>query len=312
MDERILRELLSDIMGQLGHALEKKGKSKEALPYFEDLVQSEPTSALAWYNLGDTLLALGRYATAVESLRKAIELAGPGVPLFHYDLGLALHRLGRFEEAVEELRPLAERLDRAQSNLGLAAASTLAVSYGELGNRRQAIETLVPALHLAADLLANLGRFHLLEKSWDEAVRFYGAAAAIAPDSEDVAHGFGSSLMNLGRHEEAGCQLAHATELDPKCADAWYDRGVNLARTKEAKRARNCFEKAIEVKPNHAWAHYDLACLDALAGKKAAAFRNLRKALDLGLDDGKHVLEDPDLKILRGDAEWKEIRSRLP
>ncbi len=71
---------------------ERSGALPLALDLYEAAVRHKPNSALAWYNLGDALLALKRFEEAVIALRKAVELS-PKTTLFHYDLNSGIEML---------------------------------------------------------------------------------------------------------------------------------------------------------------------------------------------------------------------------
>jgi tetratricopeptide (TPR) repeat protein len=317
---RQLREELGNLVGgaltDLGHSLEKKDKPEEALIVFRQAAEMQPEVPLAWYNLGDTLLALGRYQEAIAALEKARALA-PEAALVHYDLGLAFYRLEKWEEAAECFGRIAKgdpQLRRAWSVLGLSALTNLALSVGEMGFWTQAREALRPALKKATEVLYNMGRFCLRDGEFREAGRLFVLAAELAPNSEDILHGAGTALLKLKEWEKAETYLARAVKAYPTCRDAWYDRGVALAKQGRGNlrsAARKCFGKVLKLDPKHAWAEYDLACLDALAGKPESAFRRLERAIALGLDDARHILRDPDLKVLRRDVRWKTIAERV-
>jgi len=124
----------------------------------------------------------------------------------------------------------------------------------------------------------------------------------------------GAALMNLGEWQEAERYFDRATTLKPPCANAWYDRGVNLARRKDPAlrpRARGCFEEALRIDPAHFWAHYDIACLEALEGRIDEAFAGLDQAVLYGLADTAHIGADDDLATLRGDSRWKRLLRKL-
>jgi tetratricopeptide (TPR) repeat protein len=308
--------LLADMSRQLGHVLERKERPEEALVEFEEAVRLEPQEAVNWFNLGDTLLALGRHREAREALRRSIDLDRTNW-LAYYDYALVLYHLGDFETAAGVFREMVRRdpeLKRAVLNPGLSALTNLALCIGEMGYWRQAAETLKPALKQSVSILYNLGRFHLRDKDYAEALKYLSMAGDLEPDGEDALHGAAVALMNLGRFEEAETFFKRALEADPSCADAWYDRGVNVARRKDPRRrplARKHFLRVLDLKPDHAWAHYDLACLDALSGKLGAAFQRLERALAAGFKDRDHLLADLDLKPLRKDPRWKDLVTRL-
>ncbi len=58
-------------------------------------------------------------------------------------------------------------------------------------------------------------------------------------------------------------------------------------------------------------AHYNLACLHALAAESDRAFTHLQEAIRHGWRNREHLLGDGDLESLRGDPRWRETLERL-
>jgi tetratricopeptide (TPR) repeat protein len=83
--------------------------------------------------------------------------------------------------------------------------------------------------------------------------------------------------------------------------------GLAYARLRFSARARACFRKSLQLAPDHAWSHYDLACLDALEGKRNRAFDHLMQAAACGFRDIGHLRRDSDFRSLRRDKRWKEL-----
>jgi len=296
-----------------GFRAKRQGKLQTALEHYTHAILAQPDSALAWYNCGDVLLALGRYEESIPPLTKAVELS-PETKLYHYDLGLALYYLNRYKEASREFAGIVAddpQLKRASSTLVLSSLTNLALSQGRLGRPDEAANTFAPARQTAIDVLYNLGRLMLLAKRPAEAIDPLQAAALLAPDSEEIIHGVGRALSELKRDSEAAPFLVRATTLNPRCTDAWYDLGRVLLRLKQRKKARSCYLTTLRLDPKYAWAYYDLACLDALEHKPDAAFKNLEKAVALGVRHVRHLHRDPDLRYLRADVRWKALVAKV-
>ena len=275
---------LHDCRLSVGFRAERLGELQTALEHYTHAILAQPDSALAWYNCGDVILALGRYEESIPPLTKAVELS-PETKLYHYDLGLALYYLNRYKEAIREFTGIVAddpQLKRASSTLVLSSLTNLALSQGRLGRPDEAANTFAPARQTAVDILYNLGRLMLLAKRPAEAIDPLQAAALLAPDSEEIIHGVGRSLSELKRDSEAVPFLVRATKLNPRCADAWYDLGLVLLRLKQRKKARSCYLTTLRLDPKHAWAYYDLACLDAQSTSRMPLSRTLRKRLPLG------------------------------
>lgn len=300
---------LHDFFIDIGLRAERSGALTLAADLYEAAVQSQPDSALAWYNYGDALLQLKRRDEAIKALRRAVQLS-PKTALFCYDLGLALYEVGRYAEAREAFAPIVARdpnLERASSNLGLSSMTNLALCDMELGHPDTAAQVLDPARKTAVSLLYNLGKLHYRAKHLAEALQLVQAAAALDAKSEDVVHLLGCILMDSKRERDALEVLKRATKLNPRCAYAWYDLGVTRVRLRQRKPARADLLKARKLAPNYPWVYYDLACLDALDRKADAAFKNLELALMHGFHNVGHMQRDPDLRTLRRDNRWKAL-----
>ena len=158
---------------------------RSTLEKHKKAVEEQPDSAWAWYRYGDTLLGLGRTEEALPALRKAVRLS-PETVLFHYDLGLALYDLNESEAASQEFAGIVAndpQLRCASSGVVLAAVTNLALSQEKLGQRDEAIQTLLPALDTAVGILFNLGFLHFRAKRFELALPYAQAAYILRPNN---------------------------------------------------------------------------------------------------------------------------------
>lgn len=82
--------------------------------------------------------------------------------------------------------------------------------------------------------------------------------------------------------------------------------GVAATQKGEIDMARRFFEQAWQVGELPS-APFNLACLDARAGKTDAAFKQLDRALAAGFDEEETLLSDPDLNSLRGLPQFSAV-----
>jgi Tfp pilus assembly protein PilF len=118
-------------------------------------VERNPTSWLAYNNLGNALFETGRLPEAIDAYQKALQL-NPNMIEAHNNLGLLLARTGHPEEAIENYQlalKFSPHFALAQTNLANALAS--------VGRVQEAVENYQQAL-LAnphdTDALAGLAR----------------------------------------------------------------------------------------------------------------------------------------------------------
>jgi tetratricopeptide (TPR) repeat protein len=78
-----------------------------------------------------------------------------------------------------------------------------------------------------------------------------------------------------------------------------YDQGLRID------------EKLSRLEPNNPLVFYNLACSYSLIGQVDLAAHALKKALTLGYRDFKWLAKDPDLRTLRKDPVFLEIKAKI-
>jgi quercetin dioxygenase-like cupin family protein len=84
----------------------------------------------------------------------------------------------------------------------------------------------------------------------------------------------------------------------------WAFRAAPLTRSDPA-RAREILAEGLDAHPESASLHYNLACLEAVAGDREAALASLRRAIELRPDVAEWAGDDEDFESLRDDPEFK-------
>jgi Flp pilus assembly protein TadD len=279
----------------------------------EQMVEDDPEDPAAWLAYGKALLEVNRNDEAVQALEKSLQL-NPNAVDVRYHLGDALAEDGRLDEAAQQFWYLAcddPELEEPLSVPGLSALMRRADCQGALGRWSEAVSTVRPAVLLAVDALGHVAYIHQMAGAHEQAAALYSICLLLTPGDPGLLHGAGYNKMKLGDLEEALNDLGQALKLDPKTPELWYDYGIVLARMKRRSEARPIFRKALRLDAKFFWAWYDLACLDALEGKPAAAFRNLSRAIDCGFKDAAYLLQDQDFHGIREDPRWKMILDRI-
>jgi tetratricopeptide (TPR) repeat protein len=159
-------EDIAGASGDLARLLVKRGRTAEAISYFEATTKAKPDIAEFWADLGDALVRTGRIDAGIEALRKAIDLDS-SFPRFHAQLGDALAAKGDLAGQETEYKA-ACNLDKNDPLLAnqrasrFVALAKLQISHSELG---EAAANLDKALQLDPNgLYAYLVRAQLLEK----------------------------------------------------------------------------------------------------------------------------------------------------
>ena len=199
------------------NCLALQGRLAEAERELRQLVRQHPGLALAWYNLGKTLLDQGRHEEAADCCcRRAVEL-DPALSDAHMNLGGALHALERFEEAEQAHRQhLALQPDSAAGRCNLAS---VLMDRGRFAEAVAVCEQGIARSHDAADLHYVLGTALTHQGMMIPALGAFRTAARLAPENARAAGACGSVLCQTGHHEEGMKWLERALKLQPEAPD---------------------------------------------------------------------------------------------
>jgi tetratricopeptide (TPR) repeat protein len=92
----------------------------------------------------------------------------------------------------------------------------------------------------------------------------------------------GVAASKAGNLEEAIAKFTHGTEVNPKCADCYYNIGFAYSQKKDYEKAEAAYKKAIEVKTDYAEAYNGLAGIYNAQHKFDDAAAASAKASELG------------------------------
>jgi tetratricopeptide (TPR) repeat protein len=130
------------------------------------------------------------------------------------------------------------------------------IEYTQINRYEQATETFERAARLTDDesieqeAWVNKGAAHAQLDEYDAAIGAYKDALRIDDESEHAASAetnLAYALWEAGRTEQALEHSERAVEIDPRFAQAWYNRGFFLAERGLAEDAVHCFNNATRL-----------------------------------------------------------------
>ncbi len=256
-----------------------------ALQMFSHAIEIDPTYARAYAGIADCCSFLYMYAgshtahreQAEAASRRAIEL-NPESADAHASRGVALSLSDSYEEAEKEFE-IAMFLD---ARLYEAYYFYARVAFAQ-GKLERAIE--------------------LYERSSDVNPHDYQAPLLVA-----------QSYADLGRQAEAeasrrrGIQLAEARlKLNPDDSRARYMGANGLVALGEYEKGLDWARQALAMDPGEPMILYNVACIQALAGRVEEAIDTLERAVRSGLNQKGWLEHDSNLDPLRGNPRYHAL-----
>ncbi len=254
--------------GSVGHILSMDGKTKLALPYFENAISSgDYVTAELFANYAYALKESGQPAKAEEALRKALTLDPNHYKVLAQQGNLLMAR-GQISEAVTLFtRSLKQVPGYQTARINLAAAY---VNLGEVENAAREYAEALKRDEYCSRAWSGLGVIVFRTGKLDEAEALYRRALVRASktDEAEARSRLGEVLASLQRPAEAEAELARALALDSRSWGARQNLASLLAQRGQYSEAIQHYERVVqEIAPD------------------AVLLGNLALALEL---DGKH------------------------
>ena len=291
-----LRKSPNDMVAlyNLAAAETTEGKYSEAAGNYKRVVDLNPNDARAWNGLGVALEDSGDGQAAAQAFQKALS-ANPDLTDAMFNLARSQLDHGDPSAAAQSFRAVLQQTPNDAS-----AHSGLAQALLKEGNEAAAESEFETALRLDPenlDALEGLGQLDLNRGDGAKAINLLEKASVRSPDDSVVRQELAVAYAQGGRYADAKQQLDLALRLSPNDpqvhamlsqvyaamgdlrqaiaeqqqvmrsnatdADAWNNLGVLEARDGNANAARDDFEHALRIAPDHAAAKANLARLNA-------------------------------------------------
>jgi FkbM family methyltransferase len=253
--ERLYRACLQaqpahgDALRGLAMILLDKRELTEAGQCIGDLLNLNPSDAIAQFIAGEVARFGNKLDQAVASYRKAIDL-DPAFVAAHGNLGIALEALSRFDEAArccERILEIAPQSDQAMFNL-----ASLARRMGDFEKARALFEQVVVLNPQAADAHFELARMAADRNNAEDAIGHLRAAVAINPGVSIWWDQLGIALHAQQKLAEARACFESAVDVAPESAGSWNNLGNILGESGEAAKALECLRQAVLLSPEFA------------------------------------------------------------
>jgi tetratricopeptide (TPR) repeat protein len=261
-------------LANLGNIYFMAEKYDSAIDALRRAIELSPKQAENHSDLGDALAANKQYAEAEESYRRAIEL-DPKYAVTYADLADVYMKMNRADDAVQLLLKSAEIKPRARPYIDL----------GDIYRSQEKSEEVLGAYKKAAelepqnvDVLEKVAYFFAASKSYADALEWYTRIIALTPKDARAYRNRADEYIALGQLENAEKDLEIASELDPDAAFLQIRYADLLIHKGDFERAEERARKAVE-RTNESPAKFILGLSQLAQGKYLDSIDTYRSAV---------------------------------
>lgn len=216
---------------------------EESIVLHNRIINEEPYSYLAWYNLGQAYSCVGDYEKALNAYEYAY-LIEPEFELGYQDRGDLLFELGRYEEALECYNEWYQ-LSGPDAELLVQIAHC----YLKMGDYDKANRLFKKANRLDPyndEVYYLIGQCHYEKEEYVSAIHQYQKAIRLESLREEYFAALGSAYCRLGEFAKSHYYYQKAEEIGPEQTYIWKKHGLFLYSIGEHEEALNILDEGIE------------------------------------------------------------------
>jgi len=273
-----LNPKLPGVQLNLGLAEFKQGEFQSAIRPLETALQDDPSSRQAQTLLGISYYGAKRFPEAIKYL-EPIAQADPDNTELHHILAQSCLFAKKYQCALDEFRQILH-----QDPNSAAAHILIGEALDGLGKTPEAISEFEAAAKTSPgepNVYFGLGYLYWKSNQYDQAeVRFQNQLSLDPSNAQALAY-LGDIEMKRGNTGKALAHLRQAVQARRGIRIAYLDLGAILTDQKRYKDAIVVLQRAVQLDPAQADAHYRLGRVYQNMGNRAAAQQELKKVQEL-------------------------------
>ena len=259
------------------------GRNEEGIKLHNKIIEENPFSELAWFNLGAAYQGIKLYEKAVDAYLYALAI-DEKFDYAYRNLGDAYLRLRKYKEAIEVLQKVLE-LTRPED----VVYEAIGHCYDKLKNYAQARFNYRKASHLSPEdshLYYKIACTYMNEEHWDSAIKSLENAMRIKRSDADYNFALAKCYMELNSIKEAVIYFSAFIKSRPKNVKGWKELIKCLYSSGFFEEALEQVENAEKILRKPLLSFYKTAILFQLGRSKEALI-----FLDLALQNNPKQLK---------------------
>jgi tetratricopeptide (TPR) repeat protein len=277
----------NEALERLWLCIELSRNYEDSVALHEQILDKDPYSYLAWYNLGHAYAYLGNYCEAIEAfefafvIKEDFEFAYRDCAELCFEMKLYHKALKYYQEILEHFDPDSELLLR------------IGQCYQYLKSTNVARTFFMRALKLDPlndEVFFHVGQCFASEGKWKSAIKSYEKAIRIEDKQEEYLAALATAYQAIEAPKKAEKHWKMAIRVAPERSEYWVQLAHFLINLNRGEEALSFLEEAEEFAAGSDLMYCRIACLFAI-GRRQEAIYWLGEALHEDFDMHKALFE---------------------
>ncbi|HXH17881.1 MAG TPA: tetratricopeptide repeat protein [Chitinophagales bacterium] len=251
-------------------------KYKESAELHQKIIDKEPYSHWAWFNLAHAYAGLGELEKAVDAFEYVIAI-NEKFEYAYKDCGDVLFRMEQYRKAIQYYKNALEAARPSKEiYFSIGESYECLNEYGNARNYYRKAIGIDPQFHEA---FFRIGLCYRQEEKWHNALTSFERACKLKDDDPDYIEMLGDACYELGDLEYAIELYSKAVDIRPNSRDAWLALARTLLESGMCRDAFTVLDDACEQFDDPADIIYVKSAYYYLIGNKKESLLNLERAL---------------------------------
>lgn len=258
-----------EALEQLWLCVETTRKYEESIELHQEIIEADPYSYLAWYNLGHAQAYLGNYNDAIEAYEYAF-LIKEDFEFAYRDCAEMCFEVQQYRKALDCFQEVLERFE-PDSELYFCIGQC----HQQLEDYDQARTFYRKALSLDPlndEILFSIGECYARSGNWKHAISSFNKAIDIEDCREEYFAALAEAYFETGEFKLAETNFKKAIKLSPDQISYWMQYTGFLIETDQVEKALTTLQKAENYSTGAELRYCRIACLFALERRQEAIY----------------------------------------
>lgn len=275
-------------------AVELSKQYYDSIRLHKSLIDQNPYSHLAWFNLGHAYSCIGEYELAIDAIEYSF-IINEQFAVGYIDCADLCFDTQNYAKAKDIYNEYIKHFG-AEEELLHKLAETL-LNLGEIGDALNAINQAIHLDQYNDEYYHILAKCHIANDSYNLAIKAFHKAIAIEDFVEDYYLGLGKAYETTGAYNKAEQFLRKAALMAPEDGKYWAEYVVFLLKIRDLDKAFIVLNESKNTTYSASLMYCEFAALH-FAGKREEAVEALQEALLDDIDEHSIIYEiEPEFRL---------------
>ena len=267
---------------------ELTGQFEDSIKFHEELIDQNPYSHLAWFNLGHAFAGIMEYEKSLDAFGYVIAI-DENFDAAYICSGDVLYNMSRYEEAISFYLD-AINIGKPNKELYLKTAECFDKLL-DFAKSRTYLRKAITVDPYFDEAFYHIGETYRMEEKWGKAVSFFERAVKLNKENVDYLAALADAYMYVGEGEKAVELFERILQLDTQTKQNWINLATAYFNVENFRKAFQVLNEAEHKYEENADIFYIKSVFYHQVGNRHEALINLERGLLTNFEEHKVIFE---------------------